>query len=143
MNRQDRTDNNQLGKALEVINNLDEKSVGGDYIYRGEPKHYEKVSSSLYRKFQKIEAEGFDIEVVQKEILKEVLPYTEKTDELEILSELQHNGYETNLIDCTTDIRIALFFACNGVFDEDGRVILLRKLNDENKTIRKPWNPGN
>ena len=34
------------------------------------------------------------------------------SDELEILTELQHYGGTTNLIDFTTDYLIAIFFAC-------------------------------
>ena len=30
-----------------------ETTVDGDYIYRGEPQHYEKVSSSLWRECEK------------------------------------------------------------------------------------------
>ena len=34
--------------------------------------------------------------------------------DFEILTELQHYGGKTNLIDFTTDYLIALFFACDG-----------------------------
>ena len=130
--------NDHLDEVLNVINQLAKKSAGGDYIYRGEPEHYEKVSSSLYRQYKEIEAIGFDIEVVQKEMLKEASRYTSQTDESEILAELQHYGGNTNLIDCTTDYLIALFFACNGVADENGRVILLHRSDDANK---RTWRP--
>ena len=62
-----------------------------DYIYRGEPECYEKVSSSLYREYG-VESEYFDIEVVQEEILNEAKKYTHETDEFEILTQLQHFG---------------------------------------------------
>ena len=135
--------NDHLDKVLNVINQLAKKSAGGDYIYRGEPEHYEKVSSSLYRQYKEIDAIGFDIEVVQKEMLKEALRYTSQTEESEILAELQHYGGNTNLIDCTTDYLIALFFACNGAPDKGGRVILLQRSDDENKRVWPPQNPNN
>ena len=135
--------NDHLDKVLNIINQLTKKSAGGDYIYRGEPEHYEKVSSSLYRQYQEIDAIGFDIEVVQKEMLKEASRYTSQTDESEILAELQHYGGNTNLIDCTTDYLIALFFACNGAADEDGRVVLLQRSDDANKWTWQPRNPSN
>ena len=135
--------NDHLDEVLNVINQLAKKSAGGDYIYRGEPEHYEKVSSSLYRQYQEIDAIGFDIEVVQKEMLKEASRYTSQTNKPEILAELQHYGGKTNLIDCTTDYLIALFFACNGVPDENGRVVLLRRSDDENKRVWQPRNPNN
>ena len=64
-----------LGRVLEKINEIVEKSDTGDYIYRGEPEHYDKVPSSLYREYRDIEAEHFDIAVVQAEILEEARKY--------------------------------------------------------------------
>ena len=110
------------------------KSDGGNYIYRGERRPYPKVSSSLYRQYADIEAADFDIEVVQREILAQAREYTKYTGEmedLEILSQLQHNGGATNLIDFTTDFLIALFFACDGAPEESGRVVLLSENGDD------------
>ena len=122
-----------LKSVLGIISELALKSEGGKYVYRGEPKPYPKVSSSLYRRYEDIDAEGFDIEFVQKEILlqaKSYARYTGEIDDLEILSQLQHNGGETNLIDFTTDFLTALFFACDGEPDEPGRVILLSETGE-------------
>ena len=132
--------NGQLSRVLEKIQEIAEKSADGDYIYRGEPKYYKKVSSSLYRKYRDIDAEHFNIEIVQKEILEEAKKYTGETDDFEILTELQHYGYNTNLIDFTADCHIALFFACYHDFDKDGRIILLQKTNP---SIVKPRSPVN
>ena len=122
-----------LKSVLDIISELALKSDGGKYIYRGEPKPYPKVSSSLYRRYEDIDAEGFAIEIVQNEILlqaKSYARYTGEIDDLEILSQLQHNGGETNLIDFTTDFLTALFFACDGEPDEPGRVILLSETGE-------------
>ena len=62
--------------------------------------------------------------------------YTYETDTFEILTELQHYGGNTNLIDFTTDNHIALFFACNGFSDKPGRVILLEKTKEIATYIR-------
>ena len=115
-------------------------SANGDYLYRGEPECYKKVSSGLYREYSHIEAENFDIEAVQKEILEAAKRYTSQTDDFEILTELQHYGYNTNLIDFTTNYNIALFFACYRNFDKDGRIILLQKTNSH---IVEPQSPVN
>ncbi len=40
-----------------------------------------------------------------------------------MLVEMQHFGGKTNLIDFTTDYRVALFFACDGAHGECGRVV--------------------
>lgn len=61
-----------------------------------------------------------------------------KTKEDEILARIQHYGGKTNLIDFTTDYLIALFFACLGSNDEDGRVILLKNKDESgNYKIKK------
>ncbi len=42
------------------------------------------------------------------------------------MGELQHWGAATNLIDFTTDIDVAIYFACEGQWERDGRVIVIR-----------------
>ena len=127
-----------LNRVLEKISEIANASAGDDYIYRGESKHHCKVCSGLYREYKAdIEAERFvDIAVVQAEILKEAKEYTtHKMDDTEILTELQHHGGKTNLIDFTTDYLVALFFACDGNRDKKGRVILLKKQSDNTYEI--------
>ena len=133
---------NKIPDIRSLLQEIEEKSSDDDYIYRGEPEHYEEVSSSLYRQYRNIDVERFDIQEVQKEILDKARRYTSATDELEILAELQHHGGQTNLIDFTTDYRIALFFACDGSHDKDGRLILQRRkaIRDQ---IKRPQNPAN
>ena len=114
-----------LDAVLKIVGELARRAAGGGCIYRGEPQAYPAVSSSLYRWYADIAAPAFDIEKVQAEILEQAKGYTAETDDFEILSQLQHHGGATNLIDFTTDFLIALFFACNGAPEESGRVVLL------------------
>ena len=65
---------------------------------------------------------------------------TAETADFEILTEIQHYGGKTNLIDFTTDYLVALFFACDGHHDKDGRVIL-QKADEIQDMIRYPRNP--
>ena len=67
------------------------------------------MSSTLYRQYEDdIEAEYFEIEVVQDEMLTEAKNYIHETGNgFEILTQLQHYGGKTNLIDFTTDYLIA------------------------------------
>ena len=122
-----------LDRVLEKINEIAKESSDGDYIYRGEPEHYDQVSSSLYREFPEEERIPSNITRAQETILEEVKAYISKTDDIDetddigILTELQHFGGKTNLIDFTEDYLIALFFACDGSHEEDGRVILLKE----------------
>ena len=153
--------NDKPRTVQDVIRAIEAKSAGGGYIYRGERKCYTKVSSNLYREYD-IDEEHFDIEVVQKEMLGDAkkhlgdLPQdfrtdfatflnvieedTDETVNFEILTEIQHYGGKTNLIDFTTDYSIALFFACDGRHDKPGRVIL-QKTNEIKDIINYPQNP--
>ena len=152
MPNQSNTSDKLLKKVRDIISEVEEKSVTGDYIYRGEPEHYNlspyygKVSSNLYRQYLEIEVDGFDIEVVQEEILSEAQQYSHDTsDPFEILTQLQHYGGKTNLIDFTTDFFVALFFACDNSesLKEDGRIILLQKGDEILDWIYRPINPRN
>ena len=132
--------NTPLSRVLAKIAEIAEKSDDGDYIYRGESQCHDEVSSNLYREYKEdIQAENFDIEIVQNEILREAKEYTtHKMDDFEILTELQHYGGKTNLIDFTTDSLVALFFACDGNQDASGRVILLQQQSEAYTVVRPP-----
>ena len=142
-----------------------ERSASGEHIYRGEAEHYDKVSSTLYREYEEDidAAENFDIEIAQKEMLKDAKKHTgdlsqdfrtdptpspnvgeEDADDpinFKLLTGIQHYGGDTNLIDFTIDYFIALFFACDGHHDEDGRVILQRTEEINWNIIEPPRDP--
>ena len=131
MDQQDAFPREIFDKIQEIAN----LSVGGNYIFRGEPKYHCKISSTLYRECERVvrreepesELPDFNIEVIEREISKQVkkfIPDGESVSNLPILTQLQHYGSRTNLIDFTTDFNIALFFACDGQPSERGRVIV-------------------
>ena len=132
-----------MSQIREKIREIEQKSADAEYIYRGEPEchkdspYYGKVSSGLWRECMKqIGDEQFDIgfvdiELVQQAILKVAKSYSRETDaEFEMMAQLQHYGGKTNFIDFSTDYLRALFFACDGSPDKDGRVILLKKTEE-------------
>ena len=51
--------------------------------------------------------------------------------DLELLAELQHNGAATCLVDFTTNPLVALWFACQNIQQENGKVIAMRTDNIE------------
>ena len=162
----------ELSRVRNIIWEIEEKSASGDYIFRGEPECYPKVSSALYRQYEEILIDGSNVEDFQNEMLiaaQEHLPGTTSDFEIpvrrldatieissepddyfetlpddyfETLTELQHYGGKTNLIDFTTDSRVALFFACDGSPGKKGRVIL-RKKGDREDLVEKPREPSN
>lgn len=129
-----------LSSLSDIIQEIAAKSEGYEYIYRGEPECYAKVSSTLYREYAHIGAESLDLEIIQGKMLNEAKKLTYEIDDSEILIEIQHYGGRTNLIDFTTDYLIALFFACDGAPDKDGRVIL-QKTETMKDLIKRPRNP--
>lgn len=136
------TQDDNLEEVLEKISEIARVAARRDYIYRGEPEHYDKVSSGLYRQHSSIQGEDVDLEAVHEKMLKDAKKYTGQTDEFEILAFLQHFGGKTNLIDFTEDYLVALFFACGTPNDRDGRIILLpRQIDDGAISIKKPWSP--
>ncbi len=137
MNNQSNSQSN-LNRILEKINEIVEKSAGGDYIYRGEAECFEKISSSLYREYPHAEGERFNIERDQEAILNEAKEYTNETDLIKILAELQHFSGKTNLIDFTEDYLIALFFASDGSHEKPGRVILQKRESENYKVEKAP-----
>ena len=135
---------NSLDEVLEITQSLATKSSQGSYIFRGEPQCFEKVSSSLFRAFPSEHAEQPDIQKMQKEVIEEAKNYIAEKDDSEILALLQHFGGKTNLIDFTTDYLVALFFACDGYPEADGRVVMLQKSGVVvNYNIWQPSNPPN
>ena len=147
MSSQDNTpasNQNKLDKVLEIQNAITKKAASGVYIYRGEPEHYAKVASGLYRLYERIGGRSHDFETIQRETLAEARKFTGETDDFEILAYIQHFGGKTNFIDFTTDYNVALFFACDGAYNKDGRIIFLPKdCEDANVCIREPWSPPN
>ena len=136
------------------IREIKDACVEWECIFRGENRHYREISSKLYR--QCCEWEELDNRnplVVLRMIPEYQIPEEEHSSgnhfpvlelekttfdrarshirldapDIEVLTELQHHGGKTASIDFTRNIHVALFFACNGEFDKDGRVILFDK----------------
>ena len=82
-----------------------------------------------------------DRSVMMRSMADITIQKAEEDEEIEILTELQHYGGNTNLIDFTTDFLIAIFFACAGEPKEDGRVIVLQHTQDIKNMIIRPQNP--
>ena len=141
MSIQNQSDCQNAPRTVEdIIRAIEEKTADGDYIFRGESRCHEVVSSGLYRKLEKVRMLNLGVEIFQKQELEYAkrYRYTQKTNESEILTEIQHFGGKTNLIDFTTNLHIALFFACEKFHHEDGRIILQDKNGEIKDRIIKP-----
>ena len=133
-----------LTAVLDKLGDIAKAASNGSFVFRGEPKWYREISSRLYREYkaslEPFGVDGFDIRNVQDEIIGNAARYAGDLAPQDLLSQLQHYGYPTNLIDFTTDYLIALFFACASESANDGRVILLSTETNLLIRMRSPAN---
>ena len=127
-----------MEEVFKLISELCRNASHGSYLFRGESRHNERVSSRMFRELERVEGQGWNIETYQEAFLREAMRFTDETNELAILSEIQHFGGPTNLIDFTADVLIALYFACDGDIEEDGRVIFLKRNSNWASHIVRP-----
>ena len=135
-------------QVRELIGNLalvaEEDPESTTFIYRGESECHERVSSGLYRQLHELDDEFFDITKAQERQLKIARAYAkDEIDDARILAQIQHRGGRTNLIDFTSDLNIALFFACNYSQDKNGRVIFFKHQQWDDYCIKPAIQPSN
>lgn len=128
---------NENKTAKDIVAELEAKQQAG-YLLRGEPEQYDDVTSSLYRATP-LEAREY-VSRIERDVVESCLYhcYTDtklqalksegKLQELALqkLSEIQHFGGVTNLIDFTKCHRRALFFACDRWPERDGRIVVIK-----------------
>ena len=125
-------------KTAEELIALIQGEVAGKskYVYRGTPSAYiwdrgsntdeKRINSSIFRKYdEKIDfGDHYQPAHIESEIIKKArshfLPHTSN---IEILSDLRHFGGDTTLIDFSSDLLVALFFACSEKLEEKGELI--------------------
>ena len=132
-----------LAKA--TIQSIAATAAAGDYIFRGENEYREEVvKSGLYREYENtpiLSEIGID-GIQEAELAIARLHDGNATPEEHLLHQLQHHRGKTNLIDFSENYLIALFFACDGNPNTDGRLIFLER-NAHNHIITKPTEPSN
>ena len=141
-----------------IFDELEAKHKDG-YLFRGEPEEYESVTSSLYRATPPVARE--DVSVIERDFVNSCLHHCYEDAKiqkwkadgilqehaLKKLSEIQHFGGVTNLIDFTTCFYTALFFACDKWPEHDGRIIVihpdlvpaLNYVEPTNQDVLIPW----
>ena len=143
-------------KALAFIKTLVEKFGKGGYIFRGTTTRYslqkgegkirDGINSTLYRWVVKENKKGDIAE--EQESLKKIFSENEffsparmeeeiaenaqemsqiKNETHGVLTDLQHFGGKTNMIDFSHSMYVALFFACQSKFGKNGELIILRE----------------
>ncbi len=129
-----------------VINAVNETTMSqarGRNYYRGENAYYRCSRPSIYRGIKNEERESFEKLFIRQLIKNECMHLLEQFDAVfrwgkgdanfEALG--QHYGVPTEMIDFTTDLNTALFFACCKW--EDNKWLPLTKKDFEKKSSRK------
>lgn len=123
----------------------------GQFIFRGQINAKWELIPKLFRDYPK-EAELIEIALWETLLLGVKSPYLNTFDPIELLMNLQHFGIPTRLLDWTSDILIALFFACYDEKDEfnqeDGNLFVIDKFqyssfkinSSENNAFIQPIN---
>lgn len=128
---------NENKTAEDIVAELEAKQQAG-YLLRGEPEQYDDVTSSLYRATP-LEAREC-VSQIERDVVESCLYHCYTDTELQALknegnlqeralrklSEIQHFGGATNLIDFTTCPLRALFFACDRWPERDGRIVVIK-----------------
>ena len=121
-------------KIKNIIDYIQDNCAKGTFIFRGTPEVFSKgkdgdgVSSSLYYTIK--ERGNIGIQSVLLNMEKDIMERSKKyfsggSSDIEIITELRHYEYKVNVIDFSRDLFVALFFACNSCFDEDGEIIIV------------------
>ena len=84
----------------------------GPFI-EGNPLHYPLVASGLFRLLSDIDTEHFDLSTAELALKDDARRFAGNATEKDIFPLLQHYGFPTNLVDFTTDLSIAFYFACD------------------------------
>lgn len=116
------------------------------HLFRGEPQVYTETIPSLNRKMKgKNEEDRLLLQAVAdmratqffKFIWKiNVVPYWEaKLSDINYKALAQHYGFDTNLLDLTNDVRVALFLRLVNIFRKRTVIDLLRKKNAKKENM--------
>ena len=107
----------------ETSHNLDH------WWFRGQANVSHKLTPSLFRS---VDGKFYDENKLINEFLRMHPEAREKhVDTLELLTYAQHYGLPTRLLDWTENVLVALYFACSGDIDTDGKLFFLPNYIEE------------
>ncbi len=123
------------------INQIAEQSSESKrYIYRGQSKIYDGITSTAKRRFKHSDLTPNEDEYFEyhTNLIKDARSYRYgqelELNDTELLIDLQHYGAATGLIDFSEDLLIALWFACDKL-NENGEVFFLDVWTDQFKHL--------
>ena len=108
-----------------------------DKQYRLNSKLYRMLIEKYLYSPQKTSA---SLKQIEQKIIERAQRLFPHQDLEQIRTEMQHYGGATNQIDFSKDINVALFFACDGEYNQDGELFILDRAKiEEKKYNEKIW----
>ena len=120
---------NSTSEALTYLYQLSLNQTS--FRFRGQADDSWKIRPSIYRccDFLRYQTTFYEKELLKAKPPKAIPPLTHTDFDLEWLMACQHYGIPTRLVDWTTDILSALFFACYGIKEmtKDGALYICKQ----------------
>jgi FRG domain-containing protein len=112
-----------VGDLIKIVNKLPSDDYVGGWFYRGQADATWDIEPKAHRTPHN---EGNKFTFKFKMWLKQAhkYPEIEYENELEAMAIAQHHGFATKLLDWSSNILTAAFFACNSNFDKDGKIYI-------------------
>lgn len=129
----------EISELAKILKQLGSPEPGHTRFFRGHPKKSYILKPSIYRKDRK-KSPGNPKYLIENEdnIIRDALTncpdsFHQSDTLFEKLVKLQHYGYSTRLLDLTSNVLVALYFATDKDPEEEGEIVVLDIPNDQIK----------